>query len=295
MIEEPLVTVNILSYNRKNELHNTLTKVFEQDFKNIEVIVVDNSSSDGTLEMVETQFSDVKLIKLVKNIGIAGWNKGFEAANGEYVLVLDDDAYPAKDSITKAVENFILDEDVAFVAFNLIDTNTGTYCKGNWLPKDKTKRTYWPIFAGCAFMVNSDKLPKSFEFPGDYFIYQHELPMAAEIYLSGNEILFVPEIVAYHNFKPDTGYSTYSDYYAFKNNLLFISKYLYLPLVFFYFFQSITFYLTRSLRHKWFKQYIKLLVEHKICISRKPVPFKYFLMLRPLHLFNYSLLSKMIK
>jgi len=71
MSEEPLVTVNILSYNRKDELRFTLTKVYEQDYKNIEVIVVDNASSDGTLEMVEEEFPNVKLIKLDKNIGIA--------------------------------------------------------------------------------------------------------------------------------------------------------------------------------------------------------------------------------
>jgi len=295
MNTEPLVTVNILSYNRKNELRHTLTKVYEQDYKNIEVIVVDNASLDGTPEMVEEDFPDVKLIKLNENIGIAGWNKGLKAAKGEFVLVLDDDAYPAKDSVTKAVDNFILDENIACVAFNLIDTYNSTYYDGNWLPKDKTKRTYWPIFVGCAFMISVDRLPKSFEFPSDYFIYQHELPMSAEIYISGKEIFFVPEIEAYHNFKHDRGYRAFGDSYAFKNNLLFIGKYLYLPLLIIYFFQIIIYYLTRSLRHKWFKQYIKILIEHKICISRNPVPFKYFLLLRPLHLFNYSLLSKIIK
>ena len=53
MKKHPLVTVNILSYNRKDELRNTLTKVFEQDYKNIEVIVVDNASTDGSGEMVK--------------------------------------------------------------------------------------------------------------------------------------------------------------------------------------------------------------------------------------------------
>ena len=73
-IVEPLVTVNILSYNRKDDLRNTLTKVFEQDYKIIEVIVVDNASSDGSCEMVESEFPQVKLIRLKEIIGIAGWN-----------------------------------------------------------------------------------------------------------------------------------------------------------------------------------------------------------------------------
>jgi len=55
--QNPLVTVNILSYNRKDELRVTLQKVFEQGYKNVEVIVVDNASADGTPEMVELRFS----------------------------------------------------------------------------------------------------------------------------------------------------------------------------------------------------------------------------------------------
>jgi len=78
--DQPLVTVNILSYNRKDELRNTLTKVYEQDYKNIEVIVVDNASNDGSSEMVIKEFPNAQLIQLEKNIGIAGWNEGFKVA-----------------------------------------------------------------------------------------------------------------------------------------------------------------------------------------------------------------------
>ena len=95
--DQPLVTVNILSYNRKDELRNTLTKVYEQDYKNIEVIVVDNASNDGSSEMVIKEFPNAQLIQLEKNIGIAGWNEGFKVAKGEYILVLDDDSYPPQE------------------------------------------------------------------------------------------------------------------------------------------------------------------------------------------------------
>ena len=117
------VTVNILSHNRKNELRHTLTKIYEQDYKNIEIIVVDNASSDGTPIMVETEFPEVKLIKLYKNIGIAGWNKGFEVASGEYILVLDDDSYPGSDTINKAL-NCIRSEE----------RRVGKECRSRWSP-----------------------------------------------------------------------------------------------------------------------------------------------------------------
>ena len=60
-MNNPLVTVNILSFNRKDELRITLTKVFEQDYKNIEVIVVDNASTEVSPEMVEKEFCGVKV------------------------------------------------------------------------------------------------------------------------------------------------------------------------------------------------------------------------------------------
>ena len=153
MSDNPLVTVNILSFNRKDELRNTLTKVYEQDYKNIEVIVVDNASSDGSSEMVKSEFPEVQLIQMTKNIGIAGWNEGFKVAKGEYVLVLDDDAYPAKNAITLSLDEFESDDTLACITLNLIDVNTKDFYCGNWLPKDKKNRMVWPVFIGCGFIV----------------------------------------------------------------------------------------------------------------------------------------------
>ena len=119
---QPLVTVNILSFNRRNELRNTLTKVFEQDYKNIEVIVVDNASTDGSSKMVTEEFPEVKLIKMEKNIGIAGWNEGFCAAKGEYVLVLDDDSHPLPGTIISGIQAMRQDDSNGIVAFKVYNS-----------------------------------------------------------------------------------------------------------------------------------------------------------------------------
>lgn len=59
----PLVTINILSFNRRNKLRNTLIKVYKQDYKNIEVIVVDNASSDGDSEIGENSIMIFRFMK----------------------------------------------------------------------------------------------------------------------------------------------------------------------------------------------------------------------------------------
>jgi GT2 family glycosyltransferase len=191
MNENPLVTVNILSFNRKDELRNTLTKVYEQDYKNIEVIVVDNASSDGSPEMVEKEFPGVKLIKLEKNIGIAGWNEGFRMARGEYVLVLDDDSYPDKKTIEKGLHTLISKESVAIVAFNIIN-----------LERNLSQTVFYekPLldFVGCGAIIKKNIFFNVGGFDHALFIYVHELDFSIRVLNAGFEIEYINDAIIYH-------------------------------------------------------------------------------------------------
>ncbi len=291
MESNPLVTVNILSYNRKDELRNTLQKVFEQDYKNIEVIVVDNASTDSTVEMVEKEFSSVKLVKLDKNIGIAGWNEGFKIAKGEYVLVLDDDAFPAKDAIQKAIENFNGNETIGCITLNILDINRKNRVRTNWLPSEDILKCEWPIFVGCAVIFRN--FGEVFYMPTNYFLYQHELPVAARIRLSRLKIYYQNDIIAYHYFKDQQNYNYKNDILCFQNNLNFILTYIPYSVVIFYFIQQALYYFTRSIRKGWFKQYVNIIINinYKQLYNRK-ISIGYLMELRRLHIFNYGLFSK---
>ena len=293
----PLVTVNILSYNRKDELRISLQKVFEQDYKNIEVIVVDNASTDGTPEMVEKEFPIVKIIRLNKNIGIAGWNEGFKVAKGEYVLVLDDDAYPEKNSVRKAVTELKTNDLVACIAFNIYDIVSSKQHKTNWQPDEEIfDKTFWPVFIGCAAMFSKNKLKEILSMPEDYFLNLHELPISADMHSQGYKILFKKEIIAFHNFKKSTKYNKISDQIVFKNSLLFINEYLPVHFAFLYNCQSQLYYLSRSLRRKWFKEYLGIVLKNVyLKKNNKKISSEYFKVLRKLHLFNFSLISKIFK
>jgi len=292
-----LVSINILSYNRKEELRTTLRKVIEQDYDNIEVIVVDNASSDSTPEMVEEEFPKVRLIRLEKNIGIAGWNEGFKVASGEFVLVLDDDAYPEKNSIGKAVSELSSNSQVACIAFNIYDSELSKQFKTNWQPdEEKFNTTSWPVFIGCAAMFSKNKLKDILSMPEEYFLNIHELPVSADIHSNGYKILFNKEIIAFHNFNKNTKYNKISDQIVFKNILLFINEYLPMYFAFLYNCQSLIYYLSRSLRRKWFKEYCTVIKRNKYFRkSHKKISFEYLRELRKLHLFNFSLTSKVLK
>ena len=259
MENNPLVTVNILSFNRKDELRITLTKVFEQDYNNIEVIVVDNASTDGSPEMVEKEFPTVILIKLNKNIGVAGWNEGFKIAKGKYLLVLDDDAFPDKPSIKLSVEemeNNLLIGIIAYNVFNILQNNDIRRFPGGWLPDNNIERCNWNYFIGCAFFIRTN-LCFDTMVPSKYFICFHELPIVRYVLLNDHKILYNQKIIAYHQNQKLIGPSSLKEYYNFRNQLNFIFWNAGFPYNLFYGLRVILFFSTRSIKNGWFPLYIR--------------------------------------
>lgn len=191
MNDQPLVTVNILSFNRRDELKNTLIKVFEQDYKNIEVIVVDNASSDGSADMVKAEFPSVQLIQMEKNIGIAGWNEGFKVAKGEYVLVLDDDAYPENRTILNGMDFMIRNEKVGVVAYNVLDTSRN-------LSQTSTYKAPYLDFIGCGALLRKGIFTKLNGFDPKIFVFAHELDYSIRMLNLGYHIEYLPHSIVVH-------------------------------------------------------------------------------------------------
>ncbi len=194
----PLVTVNILSFNRRDELRITLNKVFEQDYKNIEVIVVDNASSDGTQEMVKNEFLNVNLIELEQNIGIAGWNKGFEAAKGEYVLVLDDDSYPEFGTIEAGINRIIADDTIAVIGFTIFNSRFNII--ENWYEYNESNGKIISSlgFIGCGALINKKTFLDLGGFEEKIFLYFNELEFSIRARNKGFKILYEPQYKVVH-------------------------------------------------------------------------------------------------
>ena len=89
---DPLVSVLICCYNRRDFLILTLDSVFEQDYPNIEVVVVDDGSKDGTAEMIRERFGDRVRYVWQENQGVtAARNRAAAEARGELIAFQDDD------------------------------------------------------------------------------------------------------------------------------------------------------------------------------------------------------------
>ncbi len=98
---EPRVSVVIVTHNRLLELLTTLDHLHALPEKP-KVVVVDNASSDGTVDTVSRRYPNVEVIHLGENLGAAGRNVGVERVNTPYVAFNDDDSWWAPGSLSRA-------------------------------------------------------------------------------------------------------------------------------------------------------------------------------------------------
>jgi GT2 family glycosyltransferase len=102
---KPALSIVIVSWNVRNLLGECLTSLYRSIQRlSLQIIVVDNASTDGTQEMVRTHFEDVHLIANCENVGFGrANNQGLELCRGRYVLFLNPDTYVPDGSIEEMV------------------------------------------------------------------------------------------------------------------------------------------------------------------------------------------------
>jgi len=124
------VTFVIVSYNTARLLKRCLESVL-QELQGIqaEIIVVDNASKDGSVELVEKEFPEVYLIPSQINLGFAAANNlAFRISHGEFIVLLNTDAFLKKGALLKALETMKADEKIGLAGGRLIGE------KGEWQP-----------------------------------------------------------------------------------------------------------------------------------------------------------------
>lgn len=110
------VSIVIVNFNTKTHLHNCLRSVQQHCPTRTEVIVVDNNSQDGSVEMVKTRFPEVKLIASEVNLGFGmGNNVGVEHATQDYVLLLNSDAVLQQDTASALLDYMSTHPEVSCV------------------------------------------------------------------------------------------------------------------------------------------------------------------------------------
>lgn len=127
------ISIIIVNYNVKFFLEQCIRSVLQaKDGLNIEIIVVDNHSIDGSVQMIKEKFPEVILIENQKNQGFSkGNNQGIKIAKGKYVLLLNPDTVLQEDTLVKCFQFMETHSDAGALGVKMFDG------KGNFLPESK--------------------------------------------------------------------------------------------------------------------------------------------------------------
>ena len=107
MNESPLVSVVVLNYNAGKLLENCIDSLKKSSHTNLEIIVVDNISSDSSQKKCKEKFPDIKLIQNNKNLGYCGGNNvGIKDAKGEFIVILNPDTIVQTNCIDELVSAY---------------------------------------------------------------------------------------------------------------------------------------------------------------------------------------------
>lgn len=110
------VSLITITYNSELHLEKTIQSVINQTYSNIEYIIIDGSSSDGTLSLIKKYEPNITYWVSEKDEGISdAFNKGLAKATGDIIGIINSDDYYAEDAVAEVVQAFEVNQDYGFV------------------------------------------------------------------------------------------------------------------------------------------------------------------------------------
>jgi len=241
----PKVSVIVINYNGKHYLRRCLSSLDRTNYPRdrYDVLLVDNCSSDDSVDFVETNFPWVKLIPFKKNYGFGkGNNKGVEYAIGDYVVFLNNDTKVTTDWLIELV-GMALQHAVPICAsktlfmnnHNLIHYGGAKFTVNGRSCGVAFSRQNCEVLSGfytgypcaAAMLIRRDVFFEIGEFDEDYFACLDDTDLGWRAWLFGYRVLYCPSSVVYHVVSGSTGMSRISPIRAFhgtKNALMNILK-----------------------------------------------------------------------
>jgi GT2 family glycosyltransferase/glycosyltransferase involved in cell wall biosynthesis len=233
------VSVVVVNYRGAEDTTACLEGLRDLDYPELEVIVVDNASGDGSAEVLTARFPDARIIALDENTGFAGGcNHGASLATGQYIAFLNNDARPDPAWLRTAVDTLHADTSIACVASKVLDWEGNTvdfvdaalsfYGHGFKLHVGQPDssipdRATDVLFAsGAAMVMPTDIFERVGGFDPRYFMFFEDVDLGWRLWLLGYRVRYVPESLVFHRHHQSMGgFGAWREQYLLERNALF--------------------------------------------------------------------------
>ncbi len=210
-----LVSVILVNWNRLADVRLALDYLAKVHYPSVEVIVVDNGSTDGSVDEFRRR-SDIRLLEVGRNVGpCAARNVGIKAARGEFVFFLDSDAVLSKRALGPLVAAMTRDSRLGVIGCRIDHSRLRRV--DQWIYPERHERRVHQAFETYAFSAAGALARKSvLELVGGFnerlFIYNEEVDLSYRIIRAGFKVAYDSAARVYHR-PSDAGRAPGSDYW----------------------------------------------------------------------------------
>ena len=214
-----MISIIIANYNRKDLLKACLDSVRGQSFKDLEIIVIDNASTDDSVKMIGAYYPEVRLIRNTRNLLFCkAYNQGIDSAKGSFVLCLNNDVVLHKDYLKEALFAIGSDNKIGMMSGKILRMDkttidsTGLFLGRNRKPVERgygKKDTgqydepgyVFGVTGACAFFRKSmlNELKDEHGYLDERFgMYYEDLDLCWRAQKKGWRAYYSPKALAYH-------------------------------------------------------------------------------------------------
>ena len=250
MTNTPKVAIVILNWNGINYLRDFLPPIMASTWPNLDIVVGDNGSSDGSLEFLRTEYPAIKIIENKANYGFTGgYNRVLTQVRADYLILLNSDVEVLPNWIDPVITLMESDEQIAAAAPKIrsyhqkthfehagaaggfIDKLGYPFCRGRIfyeIEEDKGQydvpgEIFWAT--GAALFIKKKYWDISGGFDETFFAHMEEIDLCWRLKNMGYKVMYCPQSVVYHvgggTLNSENPFKTYLN---FRNNLLLLKN-----------------------------------------------------------------------
>ena len=204
----PKVSIIIVNYNGKELLQKCLDSLLKVNYDNFEIILVDNNSTDGTVEFITKNYPSLIIIKLDSNKGFAEPNNvAAKISKGKYLLFLNNDTVVTPNFISEMVKVMETDKKIAICQSLLLKPDGSVDSSGDFIDhlgvvyNSKTEIDEIREVSsarGASMLVRSDIFEKLDGFDQKFFVTFEDVDLCWRSWILGYRVLIIPTSIVYH-------------------------------------------------------------------------------------------------